>query len=241
MILLHKLGRPATMDDSVDVSQLPDDAQVVGGYIDGRYANLPALIRRFHGRADIVSFGIFLGHLADFTDVEPGNPIDTPRKVRADFEFRRAHGVWKPGFYGDRTRMANTILPGLSGIPRSEYRLLLADWTDRPHITPGYDGDQYESLNHPNIDISRLASSFFPPGSINHPHRLPHPSTHRIPSPIRKLSHPAHLIPTGGGIGVGVDAILKASGVHLTSAEAGGIAAILAAIAGYLSHYKARS
>lgn len=232
MILLHKLGRPINMDDAIDVNAIPDDAKLVAGYVDGNWPDYPELVRRFHGRADLVSIGIYLGSLADFTDVEPGNPIKTPALVRADFEYRRAHGVWRPGYYADRTRMANTVLPGLTGLRASEYRLWLADWTNRKHIPPGYAACQYESLSRPNIDISLVDPALFYPPDAKPKRGAKRPGKIHAPAPLRHV-HPS--VPVAGG-STGLAALLAGLGVHLTPAEWALLGSVLTALTAQAKH-----
>lgn len=234
MILLHKLPRPKTMDDAVSPSAIPADAKLVAGYVDGNFADYGAIAARFAGKADLVSICIFLDSLADFADVEPGNPIKTPAQVRASFEFRKAHGVWNPGFYGDHARMTGTIIPGLAGIPRSQYRLWLADWTDREHIPPGYDACQYESLSSPNIDVSEVAASFFPPNTTPKAKSGKNPLKKVLPV-VKKIHPKVKAAAPGGGIGAGVATALTHAGVHLTSAEAAAVGALFALLAAYFT------
>ena len=217
------------MDDAVNPRGIPSGAKMVAAYLDGRYANTGEMFHLFPN-AYHVTIGIFLGHLADFTDVEPGNPIKTPALVRADFEHRKAHGVFRPGFYADRHDMENIVLPGLSGIPRSEYRLWLADPTGKLHLIPGYDAVQGEWLGA--YDVSEVADSFFPP-SEKPRKRFHGPPVRKI---VRKVIHPKTLgAGAGTGSGVGLVAVLTAFKVHLTPAEGAAIASVLGFIISYLT------
>ena len=208
---------------------IPNSAKIVMGYPDGLYQSFVLLVRRFFGRAQVVSIGTQIGNLAEFSDIEPGNPIDTPVKVRADFEHKKAHGVWRPGFYGDETRMANTILPGLSGIPRNEYRLILAKWDGVAKVPAGFDAKQFESLEHYDVSVVNL-DTFFPPSA------KPKRKVLRVPVP--KL-HPKFKGATAGtGGGTGIVALLGASGVHLTPTEAGAVVAVLGLIVTWLTPSK---
>lgn len=219
---------------------IPHDAQIVAGYVDGHYVSFPALVRRFP-RAKHVSIGVFLGHTAEFSDVEAGNPINTPNLVRADYEFRKAHGVWKPGYYGDMGHLANVILPGLTGIPRSEYRLWLADWDGNPNNLPDVDcAKQYTSNQHYDVSVVDPARMFpEPPPHPPHPHHIPiHPIPHP-PIPTPKPSpkpHPKVLGSTvAAGLATAIQGVLHAAGlIHLTPAEYSAITSFCAAVGGWV-------
>lgn len=217
---------------------IPNNAKAVMGYIDGNYRSFPLLVQRFAGRAHCVSIGVWIGHTGEFSDIEPGNPINTPELVRADFLHRRSLNIWRPGFYGDKTRMAEVILPGLADFPRAEYRLLLADWDGTADFTfyDGArrvvdDGEQIRSLAH--YDVSEInPDTFFPP--TRKTIHLP-----RLPTKVlAKVPKGAVHVPIGGGIGVGVAAVLKASGVHLSAAEAATTGAVLASLADWFKHWQ---
>ena len=233
------------------VDAIPEGAHVVAGYVDGNYVSYPAIVRRFNGKARCISIGIFLDAIADFADVEQGNPINTPEKVRASFEYRKRHGVWRPGFYGDIDHMHNVILPGLAGIPRDEYRLWLADWTFRIFLPAGYDACQFTDNRRPSgadgpYDTSVInRGTFLPPEhkrpakkhSVPHPHKpsprlpRPRPVVHRHPAaPKRKVVAATG----GGGGGVALVELFKLLGVHISSAQAAEIATLLAFIVGYV-------
>lgn len=211
------------------VQAIPGNAQAVAGYVDGHYVSFPALVKRFWPHAHCVSIGIFPGHTAAFTDVEPGNPINTPNMVRVDFEYRKAHGVWRLGFYADGTRMRDTILPGLAGIPASEYRLWLADWDgDLTDLPPAIDAAKqarsYRLYDVSVVDIPR----FFPaPPPVHHP-----PIIHKPPLPI----HPKVTAATAtAALVTGIEATVHAlTGAKITPAEASGITAFAAFLGGYL-------
>lgn len=206
------------------VKSIPPNAQAVAGYVDGHYQTFPLLVKQFYPRAHCVSIGVEIGHLAEWTDVEPGNPINTPALVRDDFERRKAHGVWKPGYYADRSDMETIVIPGLSGIPRNEYRLWVAN-PDRDGVMTKAERETYEAVQDffdGPYDISLVnVDTFFPKGQA--PKRKK-PNLRQI----GKKVHPS--IPTGGA-SVGLAAILAKAGVHLTPAEWTLLGASLAALA----------
>lgn len=174
---LHALRMYDATPDGV--SAIPSNAEAVAGYIvepGEHFQSYPLLVHRFHGKCPILSIGIHTDSLAAIVDVEPGNPVTTPAEVRQSWEIRKAHGIWRPGFYADLTRMHETVIPGLAGIPRSEYRLWLAKWNGIPEIPPGFDAVQFESLRL--FDESEVAADFFHPASLPKPSRPKGPAAH---------------------------------------------------------------
>lgn len=147
-----------------EVANLPDDGIAYAGYLaepGQQYVTFPAIVKRFWPHKRCVSLGMVPNSLAEFLDVEPGNPVRTSAGVRASFEFRLAHRVYRPGFYADQSDMADIVIPGLAGIPRSEYRLFVANPTGVLHLPPGYDACQCRWTDA--FDVSVLADDFFPP------------------------------------------------------------------------------
>jgi hypothetical protein len=60
-----------TMYDSTDVMDIPANARMVAGYVDGRYANVRAMRARFRD-AKVVTITVFGKAGADVGDIEPG-------------------------------------------------------------------------------------------------------------------------------------------------------------------------
>ena len=65
-----------TMFDSVTVADLPASAAMVGGYVDGRYANADAARKRFP-RARLVTITVLGATHAAVVDIEPGDCTPT--------------------------------------------------------------------------------------------------------------------------------------------------------------------
>lgn len=209
------------------VAAIPAKAKAVLGYPDGHFRTFVSLVRRFFPRAHCVSIGVMIGNLAAFSDIESGNPINTPELVRQDFERKRAHGVWRPGFYADHDHMVSIVIPGLMGIPRGEYRLILAKWDGVAKLVPGYEGKQFtnnavngrEGLYDTTIvDVA----TFFPPAK------------HKPIAPPKV--HPKVAGSTlGAALGAGLWAILHAAGVHVTPLETAAITTALAGLGGTIT------
>lgn len=217
-----------------NVGSIPGKAEAVAGYVDGNFKSFPLLVKRFFPHAHCVSINVFLGNLAAFADVESGNPINTPDKVRADFHFKKAHGVWRPGYYADHDHMVNIVLPGLVGIARSEYRLWLADWDGVRVVPNGFDAKQYANpklTRHP-FDTSIVDIERFFPRTVK-PAPKPAPKPKPKPKPIHPKVTAAGI---GGALTTALVAFLNSHGVHvthLTPPESAAIATAAAALAGY--------
>lgn len=216
------------------VDAIPADAKAVAGYVDGNYKSFPELVARFYPHAHIVSIGVFLGHLAEFTDVEQGNPINTPELVRADYEHRKAHGVWKPGYYGDTEHMHSVIIPGLTGVPDSDYRLWLAEWDGTNHIPPGYAAKQKSGgirTSRGSFDVSVVdVQRFFPPEVHHKLLHKPH-----LPGKVKGvITRPHKKVAAGistGGLATGIIALLNTQlHVHINGTEGAAIATAIASL-----------
>jgi hypothetical protein len=221
------------------VHAIPADAQAVAGYVDGSYVSFPLLVHRFYPNAHCISICISPDGIADFLDVEPGNPTTTREQVRHSFENRKAHGVWKPGFYAGRNEIENLILPALAGIPRDEYRLWLAEWDYVAHCPKGYEACQFTNNKQPDgrdgpYDTSLIGNGFF---------RTPVKKPSRVKAAAKKVAKKAipakpHPKVAASSLAAAVVAalsiVLKAEGVHVDPSLSHAIEAVAAALAGYV-------
>jgi hypothetical protein len=198
-----------TMYDTTEPSLLPSDAQAVAGYIgppssSNRYVDFGEIAHRFYGHAHCLSIAAQAFLIAACLDVETGD----------------ANPGQAPGFYANLSTMP-ALIGALRGaqIPRSEYRLWVADWDGVAELPAGYDAKQYtdHGPHGENYDISILRDDFFPKPK---PKKLPKPHPKVIGASI------------GVVLGAGVTALLVAAGVHITPAEANAIALIGAAVTG---------
>lgn len=203
------------------IGSAPGGGDAYAGYLTDStpaIANFPEVVRRHYGHAHCVSIGILETTLCVLLDVEPGNPVRTPQGVRNSFENRKAHHVWRPGFYADQSDMETIVLPGLSGIPRDEYRLVIAE-PGTNAIPAGYDGAQIEFAG--SFDKSLLRPDFFPAPT----------KSSRKPTPKVTAAAVAGVITTG------LQALLHAHGLahwNPTPVEASAITTTAAVLAGYL-------
>lgn len=159
-----------TMFDSVTIGQIPDGAQAVAGYVDGRFANVAELRDRFPG-AHVLTIAVNAAHDADCLDIETGDAA--PAQAAAWFLRQKARGVNRPCLYASASVMQADVVPLITaaGILRPSVRLWSAHYTKTPHIcgpascramSIPADGTQYDdrALGR-NLDVSLLADDFF--------------------------------------------------------------------------------
>lgn len=148
-----------TMYDSVTVSTIPWGARAVAGYVGGRWPTYHELVKRYP-HSHIISIAIDAEEHASCLDVETGDA--SPDDCARWFHFVQG-AIRVPKFYANRSTMPAVIANlRAHGIKREQYRLWIADPTDRPHIPPGYDACQYgwNALGR-NLDVSLCHPSFF--------------------------------------------------------------------------------
>ena len=165
------------MYDSIDLSQIPADAEAVAGYVNGSWPTFPNLAGWFP-RARHVSITVTADADADFLDIEPGNA--TVAQAAGWYTRQRARGCQRPGFYASASTMAADLIPAYqaAGISRGSLRLWAAHYGSPlgPHIcgpsTCGLapvmmDATQWtSSALGRNLDASLLTSSFFSTGPV---------------------------------------------------------------------------
>lgn len=159
------------MYDSIDLTQIPSDAQAVAGYLDGRWQTFSELEGRFP-RALLLSItvtGSDTGAMA--VDEEPGDA-----SVAGAVAWLRgavARGVWRPCAYASASGMGALLAAcAAAGLELSGLRFWSAHYGAGEHICgPSscglvdreMDGTQWtdQALGR-NLDQSLLADSFFP-------------------------------------------------------------------------------
>ena len=158
-----------TMYDSIQVSQIPDDATAVAGYVSGNWPTYEALRAKFP-HAHLLSIATTAAHDADVLDVEMGDA--TPGQATGWIKRQLARGVHRSVIYANASTMPG-VLQALtaSGISRSSVRLWSAHY-DGPHIcgpascrfpgVPACDGTQWtSSALGRDLDESLLLDDFF--------------------------------------------------------------------------------
>lgn len=119
------------MFDSVTVSDIPRAAMMVAGYANGRYANFPALVKRFPQaiRLGIAIDGKDFRQLAHVLDIENGDaePSDFGPWARSML----AQYVHRPTAYIQASRLHELLEYHRPGDPPLD--VWAADWTGHPH------------------------------------------------------------------------------------------------------------
>lgn len=153
------------MYDSVDVTTVPANAQMVAGYVDGLYANVWSMQRAFP-HAVVVRIAVS-SHTNDghVLDVEPGDatPVEAVRWV----EMRRAAGA-DPSIYCDTSRWP-LVRKAFQDANVREPHYWIAKWDNDPTIPTGAVAKQYQNprISGHQYDVSSVAD--FWPG-VDAPH-----------------------------------------------------------------------
>jgi hypothetical protein len=165
------------MYDAVDLAAIPDDADLVGAYVNGRWPTYAAAVARF-GAAKVVSIAVSATDgagdwvEADVLDVENGDadPVDAPGWTQAMRALKRQ--VIANYFSLDRGPAVNDAF-AVQGVARCDS--WVADWTGEEHLVPGSVSTQY--ANPPksggNFDVS-LTNGVWP--NVSAPGPIPAPS-----------------------------------------------------------------
>jgi hypothetical protein len=165
--------RPFTMFDSVDVAQIPAEAEAVGGYVDGNYKTYPELVVKFPHTAKL-SIAVEAGSNARCLDVERGNA--TNAEAAAWVKRQHGRGERRPILYSSVANWpalqaalkAAGVRRGLPGL--RHYRRWTAHYTGQPHrctrrCWPGFTGraaaTQYtDHADGRNLDASLCSRDF---------------------------------------------------------------------------------
>lgn len=161
------------MYDSVDISQIPEHAHAVAGYVGGRFPTYSKLRLKFP-HSHVLSIAVNSHQDAHCLDVEPG---DATNEVAAAWVKRQIHrGVYKPVIYTSVSNAEHLLTSlRLGGVHRDDIRLWTAHYTHHPHVCRAevcgflhhstlVDGTQWTDKAHSrNLDESLLHHWFFPP------------------------------------------------------------------------------
>lgn len=140
------------MYDGVTPSRIPPDATMVAGYVDGRYANLPALKARFP-HATVVEIAVFAHtNAGTVLDVEPGD--STPAQAPGWVVSRRHAGVDPTVYCSAATWPAVQAAFRNAGVTEPHY--WIADYDNDPTIPTGARAKQYK--NTAGYDVSSVAA-----------------------------------------------------------------------------------
>jgi hypothetical protein len=160
-----------TMYDCTNVTSLPAGADAYAGYVDGLFANLTAIKRRFAGSgAHFLSIAVFASDDADCLDIEAGDA--TNAQAPGWVNRRLTGGAFRPCLYTSVSNV-DALMTTLNetGISRAEIRLWSAHYGQGQHICgPGTcrqaqhacDGTQWTDVAlGRSLDQSVLLGNFF--------------------------------------------------------------------------------
>jgi hypothetical protein len=237
---------------STDPAAPEYDLIAVAGYVaPSSFLSYRALVARFYPEKHIFSITPSADGTAECLDVEKGDAV--PAQAGPWLRRMLALKIYRPCVYAQASNMP-AVIESLRGIPRSDYRLWVAAWSNDHAVPPGYDAHQFYGTMTGSWDYSVVAADFFP--EAHHPilHTLhppdPEPKipgsfrahkqkTEPKPPPVKRL--PTHIHPkvAAGGLASAVAtailAVLHAHGAFLTPAESSAIAGGAALIAGYVT------
>lgn len=144
LVISNNLRQNVTLYDSVNADAIPPDAQVVAGYIDGKYAWTQIDFDKFPN-ARVLRITVTGQDGADVLDVENG---DVPNSGVAGWVARN------PGKYVYTSRfnwpLVRAALQGANLDHLVKY--WIADWTNVPHMLDGANFVQWTSSR--NFDVS---------------------------------------------------------------------------------------
>lgn len=167
-----------TMYDSVDVSTIPANAQIVAGYVDGLYANVGSMQRRFPNAVVVriaVSSRTNDGHVLD---VEPGDA--TPATAVGWVEMRRRAGA-DPSVYCNTSQWPAVRKAFRdANIPEPHY--WVAQWDGKAILPTGAIAKQYANptLSHGQYDVSIVADFWPGVDAAHNPRPVPSPATYTV-------------------------------------------------------------
>jgi hypothetical protein len=150
------------MYDSVTAADIPANAVMVAGYLDGRYAWSKGDWQRFPAA---VKVGIVINpnnNNGDVLDVEPGDA--TPGEAADWIRLRQRGGFPLPTLYYSKS-LIGQIAQACQGLV---YRSWVADWTGSPHSIPGAVAVQYaspETGSGGHYDLSAVYADDWPVAS----------------------------------------------------------------------------
>jgi Putative peptidoglycan binding domain len=129
-----------TMYDATDLAAIPDDAELVGAYIDGDYATYHDAVARF-GEGKVVSITATGKYTARVADVEKGDL--TPASAAVWAKQMVGTGA-RPTLYTSAANLTavHTALAA-EGLNGSDVDWWVADWTGEAHLCPGSVATQY--------------------------------------------------------------------------------------------------
>lgn len=154
-----QLKGPVVMFDSIDLNQIPWNAQAVAGYVGGNWPTYSKLVVKYP-KARHLSIAVNAGENAECLDVEAGDalPHEAPEWVKRQL----ARGVHRPVVYASLS-----VMPAIKSLLQSagllgSVRLWVAHYTNVEHLPAGFDACQWtdKALGR-NLDQSICSPTFF--------------------------------------------------------------------------------
>lgn len=225
--------------DAVTISNIPETATHVAGYVAGSFADIEALHERFP-HAHVLTIAVAHDQAADCLDIERGD--STPELAPAFWKLRHAAGQETIWLYASRDTFPAVIAAmATAGIHRTEYKIWSAHYGIGPHLCgstscgANFQADMTQWTDQAegrSLDESLATAGALPP--------LPtHKQTKRAKrhAKAKKAAPRPKVVGAGiaAAISTGVFAILAQHGVHLTAAEHQAIAGTAAVIGGYVT------
>lgn len=156
---------PRTQWDAVTVGNVPTDAQAVGAYANGDFANV-AEMHNHVPDARMTTIAVSSDVQADCLDIEAGDATnaDAPGWY---LRFKARHPLRKPIFYTSASNVAALVETlGAAGVPREKYLIWSAHWIGRHVCSPmscGFpkaDCTQFSTHNE-TVDESKCRPSYW--------------------------------------------------------------------------------
>lgn len=167
---LKRRGRPTTMYDSVDVSQIPPDAKAVAGYVGGSWPTFASLVKGWP-KAHRLSIAIAASEQAMCLDIEAGDARVEQAARWVTVQLGR--GVKRPCLYASASVIDSLIRAiEAAGLQRSQVRIWSAHYGHGRHLcgpttcgevrSTDADATQYDdhALGR-SLDVSVLRRDFF--------------------------------------------------------------------------------
>lgn len=178
-----------TMYDSVTVKDIPKDAKIVAGYVDGSYRNIQEIRQRFPHiiHVSITVTGRDLS--ANVVDCEKG---DTTPASAADWARRKINAkAGHPTIYCSLSVWASVKnAVAHAGLKPTDVSYWIAHYDNKAVLPAGAVAKQYKSTTKPNLDTSVVADYW---AGVDAP---PPPKKAPAPAPVKKAApvapkHPA--------------------------------------------------
>jgi nucleoid-associated protein YgaU len=157
------------MYDSITPQDIPSDATMVAGYVDGRYANISAMRRRYP-HSVVVGIAAFASTNDGIVlDVEQGDA--TPTQA-VEWVVMRRHAGKVPTVYTSASEW-NAVRAAFHAAGVAEPYYWIAQWDGHPSIPSGAIAKQYQQATRDHhYDVS-VCSTYWPGVDP-----APHGSTH---------------------------------------------------------------